>query len=299
MDNDLWKKILDNLYDGVYFLDRDRRITYWNKGAERITGYGSSEVIGKHCWENILVHVNKKGVQLCNSLCPAKETITDGLPREDELYLHHKDGHRIPISVRVTPLRNEGGEVMGAVEIFNDISPRMTALQRISELEELAYLDALTGLANRRYIDLSLDARFNEMERYGWSFGTVLVDIDHFKDVNDRYGHDVGDRVLKMVSQTLLKSSRSFDIVGRWGGEEFLSIMPNVDREKLEVIANRFRFLVEHSILAADSKEVRVTVSVGATLAHPEDTSETLIKRVDQLMYSSKSSGRNCVSIDA
>ena len=98
----------------------------------------------------------------------------------------------------------------------------------IEDLQRKVFLDPLTEIANRRYVDTGLPVRFDEMTRYGWQFGVIMMDIDHFKDVNDRYGHDIGDEALKMIARTLLNSSRSSDIVGRWGGEEFIAIISNV-----------------------------------------------------------------------
>lgn len=297
--DDFYETILDNLYDGVYFVDRDGKITFWNRGAERISGFGSAEVMGSRCSDNLLMHVDGQGNALCTGgSCPLRKTIADGAPREAELYLHHKEGHRLPVLIRVAPLYGPDGQIVGAVETFSDNSSRVAALRRIAKLEEMAYVDALTGLANRRFSEIALQARLDEVHRYGWPLGVLLMDIDHFKKVNDTWGHDFGDRVLRMVSQTLRNASRTFDIVGRWGGEEFISVAPNLSRGELHSFADRFRVLVQQSSLPAGSEMVRVTVSVGATLARSGDTVSTLVERADRLMYESKSSGRNRVSMD-
>jgi len=299
MKDYFYQTLLDNLYDGVYYVDRDGRITYWNKGAERISGFSSSEVMGNRCSDNILIHVDEQGNALCTrGSCPLKKTIGDGSPREAEIYLHHKEGHRVPVSVHIVPIRDVDGRIVGAVETFRDNSARVAALQRIEELEKMAYIDPLTGLANRRYTEINLRARLDELVRYGWPLGVILMDIDEFKAVNDVYGHDIGDRVLKMVAQTLLKSSRAFDVVGRWGGEEFISLAPNLKRDELHSLGNRFRILVEQSSLQVGSEVVRVTISVGATLARSDDTVDSLLSRADRLMYQSKTAGRNHVSAD-
>lgn len=297
VDNEFYRNLLDNLYDGVYFVDFERKITYWNKSAERITGYKSSELIGKHCWDNILIHIDDHGNNLCKRSCPLEETIADGHPRETEAYLHHKDGHRVPVLIRTAPIRNPAGTVVGAIEIFSDNSSKIAFLHRIEELQRMAILDHLTGLTNRRYIEMSLEARLSEMHRYGWPFGVLFIDIDNFKRINDVYGHDTGDEVLKMVARTFINNSRPFDTVGRWGGEEFVAIILNVSEDLLYSIANRLRILVEQSSLSADSDNIRVTISVGATFAQQTDTVETLLKRADQLMYQSKIAGRNCVTM--
>ncbi len=296
-DEGFYKMLLDNLYDGVYFVDRDRRITYWNRGAERITGFVSAEVVGKRCSDDVLMHVDKRGDALCLAGCPLADTMDSGAERNTEAFLHHKDGHRVPITMRASPIRDEQGTIIGGIEIFTDNTPVATALERVTEFERLAYIDPLTGLANRRYAEIMLNARFEELERYGWPFGVIFIDIDRFKDINDRHGHAVGDEVLKMVAKTLLNSVRSFDVVGRWGGEEFLAIIANVNREELLATVNRIRVLVEQSNIPA-VPGLRVTISLGATLAHSGDETASIIKRVDELMYESKAAGRNAATVD-
>ena len=111
---DFYKDLIDNLYDGVYFVDRDRRITYWNKGAERITGFNAERMLGHFCHDNLLNHVTENGVQLCFNGCPLHATMADGRSRQAEIYLHHSDGQRIPVLVRTVPIRDENGEITGA-----------------------------------------------------------------------------------------------------------------------------------------------------------------------------------------
>lgn len=296
-DEVLYRTLLDNLYDGIYFVDQDRRITYWNRGAERITGYLASEVVGKQCSDNILAHVDKNGKRLCTEICPLSDAPSVSSERGKEVFLHHKNGHRVPITIHVAPIRDESGSVIGGVEIFTDNTPAAVALERLAELERLAYVDALTGLANRRYAEITLNARLEELQRYGWRFGVLFIDIDHFKDINDRYGHDLGDQVLRMVARTLQNSVRSFDVVSRWGGEEYVAVIANVESEDLLTAAERSRALVEESGLPADPG-LHVTISLGATLAQKDDTIDSLIKRADALMYRSKNAGRNRVTAD-
>ncbi len=298
-EEDFLKTVLDNLQEGVYFLDRDRRITYWNKGAEKITGYKASEVVGKHCSDNILIHVDEKGVSLCTTeLCPATKVIKKGRLCEAEVYLRHKSGYRLPVLVRAIPLTDEKGKIAGAVEIFNNNTPRATAQQQIAELQKLALLDPLTAVGNRRHAEINIKRKLEELKRYGWPFGVLFIDIDHFKEVNDTHGHEVGDKVLKMIAKNLVSNVRSFDIVSRWGGEEFVVLVVNINQELLFSLGEKLRRLIEQSSLDLKSSQVKVTVSIGATLALPDDTVSTLIKRADSLMYKCKKSGRNCLLLE-
>lgn len=297
VDNNLYKHLLEILCDGVYFVDCTRKILYWNKGAEKITGYMSSEVVGKRCVDTVLNHVDTCGIKFYTTACPLFETIRDYRPREVEVYIQHKKGHRIPVFVRTAPLLDSNEHITGAVEIFSDNTPKLLINQRIKDLEKMALLDPLTELANRRYIEMSIQSKLDELCRYGRSFGIFFMDIDHFKKINDAYGHSVGDKVLKMVTKTLLHSVRTSDIVGRWGGEEFIAITPNVDKERLHFISKKLHALVGHSSFPIGSDIIQVTISIGATIAQPDDTVNTLLERSDKLMYCSKISGRNRTSI--
>jgi diguanylate cyclase (GGDEF)-like protein/PAS domain S-box-containing protein len=289
--------VLDQLYDGVYFVDRQRRITYWNRGAVQLTGYTPEEVVGSSCGDGVLMHVDGDGKNLCEEGCPLAATLEDGQVREMVVFLHHKDGHRLPVAVRAAPITDGSGMVVGAVEIFKDNSGSVDLSDRLARLEKQALLDPLTGIGNRRYLTRHLEARVEEYRRYNVTFGVLFIDIDHFKRVNDNFGHLVGDRVLRMVAQTVAVNLRPFDEAGRWGGEEFVSVVANVDGNDLSIVAERLRMLVEASSLGTEKGAVRVTVSIGAVLAAADEDAESVLERADQVMYQSKLAGRNQVTL--
>jgi diguanylate cyclase (GGDEF)-like protein/PAS domain S-box-containing protein len=285
------EELLDSMYDGVYFVNRDRKITYWNEGAARLAGYSASEAVGRHCFENFLGHVDETGKPLCLSGCPLSKAMADGEPKEAEFYLRHKNGHRVPISVRVLPVRNSAGAIVGAVEVFSDSTAKRRADKRTSELETLAFRDSLTGLPNRRYMELKVEQALQDHEQFGREYGLLLFDLDRFKQVNDSYGHDAGDALLKAVTETLVESLRPVDLVGRWGGEEFLILMADVNALGLGDLAERCRVLIAQSSVAHGASRVSATASIGATLLNHTDSAATAIRRADELMYQSKRSG--------
>ena len=297
LDNVQLADVLENLHDGLYCTDTHRVITFWNHAAERITGYPAAEVLGRSCAANILVHVDTDGRSLCRGLCPLAMTMADCVGREAEVFLRHRDGHRVPVLVRTGPLKDRAGQVVGGVELFTDLSNILANNSRVRELEQLALLDTLTQLANRAYLQREIEARFEEMRRYGIPFGLLFMDIDFFKRFNDTYGHDVGDAVLKLVANTFVANSRAFDVYGRWGGEEFVGVIRSIDAEDLVVLGNRMRVLVNQSFLMHDEARLGVSISLGATVAKPDDTAESLIKRADQLLYRSKKEGRNRLTL--
>jgi len=296
--NDFYKELIDNLFDGVYFVDQERQITYWNKGAERITGYSSQEVVGRSCRDNLLNHVSANGVLFCLTNCPLAACMDDGTVREAEVFLHHANGHRVPVRVRVSPLRDQHGNIIGAVETFNNNATVVNVRNQLRELRRTTQMDRLTGIRNRSHLEGRLRAAIAESDHQSSTTALLFVDVDHFKQVNDTYGHDIGDKVLQMVAATLQHNVRTTDILGRWGGEEFLIILYDIaSLETLQAVADKLRALVEFSRLDLENLSVTATISVGGTLFQPGDTPETAVRRADQLMYQSKQGGRNHVTV--
>jgi diguanylate cyclase (GGDEF)-like protein/PAS domain S-box-containing protein len=291
------ESLLDTLYEAVYVTDTDRRIVYWNRAAEQLTGFQSAEVVGHCCAENILQHVNADGESLCAGRCPLSGVMSSGQPCEAVIFLHRKSGARIPVRARCFPVRDSTGRIVGGIEVFADASSLEAMQERLHTLERLAYVDALTQVSNRRHIEVVLGQRLDEFARYGWPCGVLLADVDQFKQVNYTHGHPVGDRALQMVAATIAANIRSFDAVGRWGGEEFLVVLPQMNRDLLSQISERICVLVARSFLNTEKGTVRVTVSIGAAIARTADTLEDLVKRADDRLYESKRSGRNRVTL--
>jgi diguanylate cyclase (GGDEF)-like protein/PAS domain S-box-containing protein len=295
-----YKNLLDKLFDGIICVDQKKKITFWNKSAEKISGFSLPDVIGRSICSEIFTHCPENAGDCGGDSCPVEQTLNDGNTREGELYLVHQDGHRVPINCRIEPIHDSRGEITGAVQIFHDNSSRIAARTVIEKLRKLAMIDPLTGLANRRYLDKVIESKTDEMKRYNLNFGLVFIDIDHFKRINDKYGHEIGDRVLSNVAQNLSTVIRSSDIIGRWGGEEFIAVVLNLGRKELEVVADKMRKSVEDMETVSDNGgPVKVTISLGATLASSSDGLDKsgILKKADELLYASKNKGRNCVTI--
>lgn len=285
--------LAEALFDGVYVLDRERRIVFWNDAAERITGYPASEVLGRHCSDGVLVHVDDGGQHLCAGRCPAAACLRAAVRQDARVFLHHRDGHRVPVDVRVVPLAGDDGEVTHVAEVFSDHRSPRELTARIAELEQLVMLDPLTQLPNRRYLDLRLEQRLLELRRYGWGWGALLIDADHFKAVNDQYGHLVGDRILRTLARTLSHAMRASDVLGRWGGDEFLALVTLAESDDLSLIARRLQALAGASQVDLPGADPLVPrVSVGGTVARPEDSLGDLLQRADDALWRAKAAGR-------
>lgn len=297
-NTDLYRQVLENIYDGIYVTDLQRKIVYWNRGAERLTGYGASEVVGRSCADNVLVHVDAAGNNLCCGLCPLARTLQDGGMREADVFLHHREGHRVPVSVRITPVMDDGGAIVGAIEIFSDNSTKLAALEMAETFQGLAITDTLTGVGNRRYTEISLLARLDELQKEEVPFALLVGDVDGLKRVNDLFGHMAGDRALKVIAHTLLGGLKSFDYLGRWGGDEFVVLLPNLqEKTSLETLGERLRMLVERSFFFWEGQKVGCTISFGGTLGQPDDTADTVFDRADRALYRSKQEGKNRITL--
>ena len=294
-----YKELLDELNDGVYFLDKNRKIIYWNKSAETITGFTSEVAFAHQSCCTLLVHADEQGEIVCNEKCPASLTLLDGQLHSAELFFRHKDGYLLAVSIKTIPLKTKAGEIIGAIGIFIDNSPREALFRELEQLRDKANFDQLTSVYNRRYGETLIASKLVEHQKGDRSVGILFVDIDNFKTVNDTYGHAIGDLVLKTVAKTLSSSIRNSDYVIRWGGEEILVLLTgNFNLTGLERVAHKLRTLVEQTnIYTCSSQTIQVTVSLGATLASQDDTIDTLVNRADHLMYQSKKAGRNCITI--
>lgn len=166
---------------------------------------------------------------------------------------------------------------------------------RSETLEHAALTDGLTGVQNRRYFDDALKEYLSEFRRIGRPVGLMLLDLDHFKRVNDTHGHDVGDEVLRAVASTLKDMTRYHDVVARLGGEEFAVVAPNMDADLLHKLAERIRRAIAGAAVLSGNVRLCVTASVGLSIWDGSESAEEFFRRADQHLYEAKRLGRNRV----
>jgi len=286
-----YEKLLDNTHDGVYFVNRDRKITYWNESAARLTGYTSTEILGKRCFDNLLGHVDETGRPLCVDGCPLTNVMLDGRERTVDIFLRHKQGHRVPVTVQAVPLRNSAGQIVGAVEMFRTPEAERRLHNLSASLQQPTVRDPLTGLPTPRYLELRIEQALQELSSFGRRFGLLLFDIDRFPAVSGSYGHAVAESLLKAIAQTLVSGLGPMDIVGRWESESFLVLAPDLDANSVFELAERCRALIRQTSVDAESSRVSATASVGATVLAQSDSAASAIARASELMSQSRRSG--------
>jgi diguanylate cyclase (GGDEF)-like protein/PAS domain S-box-containing protein len=289
--------LLDTLFDAVFTVDRERRITYWSPAAEQLTGYTAAEAVGRLCQDDFLLHMDQADCLLCSNECPFTPAIEKGWRSEREVSLRHKDGHRIAVNIRVAPVY-EKDQIVGAIQVFRDLTSVKAVERRAMELEQLAFRDFLTGMPNRRYTDHKVQQAIDDRRHFGRAYGLLMIDLDAFKRINDTHGHLAGDALLQAIGRALALGLRSNDMVGRWGGEELLVLAADATPNVLAYLAERCRAIVADCVVNWNGQQVNVTASVGATLVDENDTHSSAVDRADALMYRSKKNGGNCITLD-
>jgi diguanylate cyclase (GGDEF)-like protein/PAS domain S-box-containing protein len=289
--------LIDHMSDGMYFVNRQRRITYWSGGAERLTGFPAQAVQKKRCGASLLNHVDDAGEGLCGTRCPLAATMRDGQIREAHVFLRHADGSRRPVVVRAAPRYGPDGKITGAVETFSDDSVVRAARAELEDLQQIALVDQLTGLGNRRFLESKLTSWIGDWTSDKVPFGVLFADIDHFKKVNDTYGHSVGDEALAMVARTLSFVAGTNCVPARYGGEEFV-VMVRGRPETLVATAEKLRSLVAASQLVIANQVIDLTISLGCATVAPGDDGASLLRRADLALYRAKEGGRNRVEAD-
>lgn len=276
---------------GVYLIDRGGVIQSWNQGAETITGFARSDVIGQHY----------------DRLFPP-ETLREGVPRrtlefvranrhcKDEQCRQLRNGGEFLAQVALDSIRSESGELLGFVEVFHDVTE---AKQREERLYRRATRDPLTGAANRGHFLEMAALEIERARRFAEPLSVLMLDIDHLKKVNDAYGHDIGDRVIVALAQACAANARKIDLVGRLGGEEFGILLPRANKEPAAEMAQRLRRIIgEQRIPLNGGREIGISASLGlASLRHTTRDPGELMRNADAALYKAKRDGGNRLEV--
>lgn len=261
-------------------------VIYANRRAEEIFGVFPEELEGRNA---VRLYVSPEDRDAW-----IQEVRTMGFVYDREIRMKTLDGREFWALLSAAPLR-QGGEDVLLIGV-SDISRRK---ELDAELVRLAEIDGLTGILNRRSFLERAAMELKRAFRHRTPTSLLMIDIDHFKNVNDTYGHHVGDEVLRSLARRLAGGLRQEDLLGRIGGEEFAALLPQTDIEGALLAAERLRFAVESMVVPCDGWEIRITASIGASLQEAERVQdlERLLKRADSALYAAKQNGRNRVEM--
>ena len=290
-------QMVEMLNQGVFVIDAEGIVVFWNRALAFASGIPAERALGASIFA-LYPQLDRPSFRR-----DLKSVLSFGNFAYFSQRLH---GHLVPLppapgsppgfefmqqSCAMGPLR-EGGRIAYAYVLIEDVT-EIVAKERL--LSELAMRDALTSAYNRRYFDRRLAEELERSRRYGRRLGLVMLDLDLFKLLNDRYGHQFGDEALRWAVAVWEKCVRASDIVARYGGEEFCVLIVEASREECLALAERLRTQVSAEELVSGELRARITVSAGVALFRPGDRSDDILKRADEALYQAKGRGRNCV----
>ena len=287
-------RLLDSMYDAVVFVDAGGRVVLWNRGTERLTGIAGVSVCGEMWNPELLRLSDEKGAPISEADCPVHTAIHCGAQSLRRLTILGRGQCPVAVDTHVIPVINEHGISEGTILLLHDASSETSLEQRCQSLHEKATKDPLTQVANRAEFD-RVHAMFvmaHQQQQVPCSL--LMCDLDRFKSVNDTYGHQAGDEVIKCLASLLKSSCRPGDLVARYGGEEFVLLYADCDNgfaiRRAEQVRKAFGEIPQSKM------DGRVTtVSFGVTEIQPGDTPETMLRRADRALLTAKTQGRNCV----
>jgi diguanylate cyclase (GGDEF)-like protein/PAS domain S-box-containing protein len=313
-----YRFLAENTADTVWRLDARMCFTYVNGAYLVSTGFSREEIMGR----SVMEFFTPEGRDIvANMMMKRKQNEAAGLTNASlrfEVPHIRKAGEPYWVEINSNPIYDASGTIVAFNGIMRDIHERKQYQQRLEEanrqlqeqlhenvalhamLTEQTLRDPLTGLHNRRYLEETLPRELSRAKRVGYPMALVMVDLDHFKRINDTYGHPTGDAVLKAMASILLHGAREGDIICRFGGEEFLVALPNMTIERAQTRAKAWQTALGSASIQHGAFSVQITLSAGIS-AFPDNGADvdSLLHRADEALYRAKANGRNCVEFEA
>ncbi|HTQ55436.1 MAG TPA: PAS domain S-box protein [Bryobacteraceae bacterium] len=287
---EIYRTVLENVPVGVYLVDQERRIVFWNRAAEEITGYLGQEVIGRFCHDNILMHCDRDSNILCGSGCPLARTIADGRLRQTDVFLRHKEGQRIAVEVRAMPVRDESGAIVGSAEFFSR-RPYVAEGTGGGRRDVRHARDAITDLPDR---DAMLEAVRDAIQEFGTSqrkFGILRAAVDDMERLRLSDGYQAVNAVMYAAGQTIAGGIRPSDTAGMWREGGFMVVVSCDYGGALAACAGRLQSLVKMAAVPWWGDRLSVTVSMGGAMVEPDDTAESLVERASRALEAGRAQG--------
>jgi diguanylate cyclase (GGDEF)-like protein/PAS domain S-box-containing protein len=295
-----YRSLVETMPDAVFVLDLDFNIRFYNQQAVQMYRFeNQQDLLGKNAVDFI---APEDRAALCQD---AQTLLSTGENGTAEYTLLRKDGTRFPGEIKASLLRDAAGTrsgPMGIIAISRDLSERKRLEKQASDLLEqvqnLARCDSLTNLYNHRYFYEMAEVEFERSRRYAHPLAVIMLDLDNFKQINDTYGHVVGDQVLRMVADEMQSNLRSVDVLARVGGDEFLVLLPETPPTEALAIANRLSACIKEDFISSGRKNIHVTASLGVAV-NVETCANlaAMVLRADQALYTAKRNGRDRVEI--
>lgn len=286
-------QIVARAEDAIIVIDTSHAIVSFNEGAERMFGYEQKEVVGERLDMLLPERFQLQHDVMIDEFGAGAAEVRQMGRRNRQIYGRRKDGNEFVASAQIMKLGDKDSRYFAA--IMRDISESKKTEE---ELLRLAATDPLTGALNRREFAQLAEREALRSNRYHHPLSLLMLDLDYFKRLNDTYGHSAGDKVLQRFTTLCVNALRNVDIFGRWGGEEFVALLPETDIDGAAVIGERLRKLIADSVLIYHDHKINFTVSVGvAQYKDSESAIDGPLSRADSAVYDAKKAGRNRISV--
>ncbi|NOZ40681.1 MAG: diguanylate cyclase [Planctomycetes bacterium] len=288
------EKLIDAMHDGVVFVDAQARITLWSKGTERLTGINCEAATGRAFAPSLLDMCTQADYRIADDACPVAKSLINNTQLRQRLLVKGRQGHHVAIDLHTIPVHSPEGKVLGATVLLHDAQPEASLEEKCEALHAEVTKDPMTKIANRAEFDRMLALFIEAHQQAGQPCSLIMCDIDHFKNINDTYGHQAGDEAIISLANLLSSLCRAGDLVARYGGEEFAVLCAdctNADGARRAEQIRRKLSELQHSCLG----NKRITASFGVTEQQAGDTPETMLRRSDRALLQAKEQGRNQV----
>lgn len=286
---------------GLVILDHDLRVRYWNRWMHLHSDIDADKIIGSFVCD-VFPNLNRprflnncKAVFTFGNFCFFSQKLHHYLFPLKPISSFDSDFKYMQQNCTMGPLRNEKNDITSLFIAVHDVTETVSFEKKLMELN---MIDSLTGMNNRRSLELHLKEEIERHKRYGHALSLIMFDIDHFKQVNDTYGHQCGDSILQAIAELIGDSIRSEDILARYGGEEFCCVLPETPLSAAAVLAERFREKIADHVFVCQDHRVHLTISLGvSTMGEKAATSDELLKNADDGLYAAKNRGRNQLEV--
>jgi len=288
------QKLLDNMHDAVIFVNCNMQIIQWNRGAERLTGNSAASMLGRLWTPSVVDLRDEHGRRIASEKCPIACAMSSGIQSLRRLMVAGRDHQAVAVDAHLVPIVGPDGTDHGAALLLHDVSLQARLEERCQNLHEKATRDPLTQVANRAEFDAAFSQFVQTHQDSRLPCSLIICDIDRFKSINDTYGHQAGDEVLKFFGHLLKSDCRAGDLVARYGGEEFVILCADCTNAAAAGRAEQLRKTLGDTRQSALGGN-KVTVSFGVTEIQLGDTPESMLRRADRALFEAKRMGRNMV----
>lgn len=296
-DNDLmtnYQVMLESLCNeipiGCYMIKPDHRVVFWNHEAEKLLGFKANEMQGKKCVDMPLGCSFTSGNKISGANCPAMIAYSTQRAHTIKMFMKNKEGNDVLMQNTIVPIKNPDGVITELVSFFVPLTHEDYDQDLINKIYEVATRDPLTCLPGRKYMEACLEEAMEIYHRTDRPFAVLFADANNFHDINNAYGHNAGDAILRNLGLALRQYGRKVDRFCRWGGDEFVGLLQIKSPEDIKLASKRFMKIADNCYEIVDGKKISCQAAIGITVVREDDTIESVIARADHYMYQAKKS---------